>query len=107
MRIENEKDKLIELVYKKRTGAGLSIRKLAEITGVSFATLSRLERSQGAPDDNTTIRLVNWLGDEAKHLDLPAAHVTEVHFLAAKNIDTKTIEALSAIASTLKARHCV
>jgi transcriptional regulator with XRE-family HTH domain len=103
--MKNDKDRLIELVNKKRTDADLSIRKLAEITGVSFATLSRLERGQGIPDDNTTVRLVNWLGDDAKQLDLPTAHVAEVHFRAAKNVDTQTIEALSAIASALKAKH--
>lgn len=105
--MEEKQRLLIELVIKRRESENLSIRKLAEVTGVSFATLSRLERGQGSPDDNTLVRLAKWLGEDGKHLDLPTAHVAEVHFRAAKNVDNKTIEALSAVASLLKAQYLI
>src|SRR5262245_51530082 len=103
--MEDNKRRLVEYVRLKREAQDLSIRKLAEITGVSFATLSRLERGQGLPDDNTIARLANWLGEDATQFDLPITQVAEVHFRAGKNADARTIEALSNIAELLKARH--
>lgn len=60
-------DDLVQRVRVKRLSRGLSIRSLASVCGVSFATLARLEREEGTkPDEGTRHRLVRWLTmDEA------------------------------------------
>jgi transcriptional regulator with XRE-family HTH domain len=99
--MEEPKNDIVSLARAKRLRDGLSIRRVAELTGVSFATLSRLERGQGSPDENTIVRIVKWLGPEADQLDLPISHVADIHFRASKNIDAATIEALVAVAEAL------
>jgi transcriptional regulator with XRE-family HTH domain len=103
--MEDQKKKVIEIARTRRLREELSIRKLAEITGVSYATLSRLERGQGSPDDNTIVRLAHWLGTELDAVNMPITNIAEVHFRAAKNVDAKTIEALSSVASLVRAQH--
>ena len=58
-------DKLVKAIRKKREADGLSIRALSEAVGVSFSTLARIERGEGQPDNNSKIRLLQWLGAEA------------------------------------------
>lgn len=48
-----------------RAAKGLSLRALAAETGVSYATLSRIERGK-TPDGPTLIRLARWLTTQAK-----------------------------------------
>ena len=89
---------LATAVHVRRVALGLSHRALADQTGVSFATLARLERGVGAPDANTQVRLLSWL--EAHSTELPSSleQVAEVHFRAGKNIDSRTVAALVAVA---------
>jgi len=102
-KMDKETKKFIEAVIAKREAEGLSLRKLADITQVSFSTLSRLQRFEGSPDNNTKVRLVNWLGaDQAARLGLKSERIASVHFRASKNVDSKTIEALMEAALILK-----
>lgn len=59
---------LIEAMTKKRKAEKLSLRALEKICGVSFATLSRLQRGS-IPDENTILRLNDWLGLEEAELE--------------------------------------
>jgi len=96
--MESKIDPLIAGMKSKREGEGLSIRALADKIGVSFSTLSRLERGEGTPDNNTKIRILNWLGPDAKDLGFDVEEVVQVHFRAAKNVDSKTVRLLSEVA---------
>lgn len=100
--MENKIDVLIAGLKTKRESEGMSIRALADKIGVSFSTLSRLERGEGAPDNNTKIRILSWLGSEAKKLGFEIEEVVQVHFRAAKNVDSKTIRFLSEVAKLAK-----
>ena len=79
-----DKKKLAELVRFKRGNQGL--REIAEISGISLSTLSRIENEK-TPDMDTFIALCNWL---------------EIH--PAELIKTKNIESnnLHVICSLLK-----
>ena|SRR5579859_144637 len=92
--MEKSSKSLIEALKNKRQKLGLSLRKLSEQIGVSFSTLSRLERDGSEPDNNTRIRIINWLGDEARELGIDHMQVAMVHFRAAKNIDSKLVKSL-------------
>ena len=56
---------LISAVALGRVEHGLSLRKLSEQIGVSFTTLARIERGDGAPSLSTRIALLEWLGLDA------------------------------------------
>lgn len=94
--------KLIEALQRKRRAERYSLRKLSAIIGVSFSSLARMERGEGEPDNNSYIRILEWLGEDAKGLGLPLERVAHVHFRASKNIDSKTIHCLLQIADFLK-----
>ena len=94
--------KLIESMRVKRLENHLSIRKLAQEIGVSFSALARLERGLGVPDNNTKARILTWLGDDAKDLGFDVQHVANVHFRAAKNAPSKTIECLVKVAAAVR-----
>ena len=48
----------------KRQMLGFSIRELSELTGLSSATISRMEQDENAPDIATFAKLCDWLGFE-------------------------------------------
>lgn len=96
--------KLVTDVRKRRESLGLSLRKLAEMTGVSFATLSRLERAETEPDTNTVVRLINWLGQESENA-FESENVAEVHFRASKNIDSETVKALMTASKAIREKY--
>uniref|UniRef100_UPI0026132F92 helix-turn-helix domain-containing protein n=1 Tax=Asticcacaulis sp. TaxID=1872648 RepID=UPI0026132F92 len=60
--MSNFEEKLIKAVIEKRNRLSLSIRALSAQVGISFSTLARLERGAGLPDNNSKIRLLEWLG---------------------------------------------
>ena len=93
---------LIKAVKEKRERLGLSFRKLSDICSVSFPTLSRLEKLESEPDDNTKIRLINWLGEDATKVGITSQLIAEVHFRASKNVDSKTAECLIELANAVK-----
>lgn len=93
---------LIDAVRRKREAQGLSIRALAAEVGVSFSSLARIERGEGSPDNNSRIRLVEWLGDDAEAAGLGFDRVAFVHFRAMKNVRSATVRHLLAAADCLK-----
>src|SRR5216110_3817076 len=48
-------------VRRRRESLGLSLRDLADETGVSASTLSRIENGTGKPDADNIARLASWL----------------------------------------------
>jgi transcriptional regulator with XRE-family HTH domain len=94
-------ERLVRAVKSKREAEGLSIRALSEAVGVSFSTLARIERGEGQPDNNSKIRLLEWLGADAEDAKLTFDNVALVHFRAGKNIRSSTVRTL------LKAAECL
>src|ERR1700689_3512081 len=90
----NFEGKLIKAAIEKRNRIGLSIRALSTQVGISFSTLARLERGAGLPDNNSKIRLLEWLGDDAQELGLDFERAAFVHFRAMKNVQSGTVQAL-------------
>jgi transcriptional regulator with XRE-family HTH domain len=102
--------RLGRLVRKKREEDELSLRDLAEITGMKIPTLSRIER--GASKDvaaGSLVALTDWLGEawEKMRQQKPkpvlrkrkvvehTPDIVEVYLRADKNLDRQTAEALS------------
>ena len=54
-------EQLGALVAGRREKDGLNLREAAELAGVSFNTLSRVERGH-TPDLNSFRKIVDWLG---------------------------------------------
>ena len=48
-------------VKRRREELGLSLRDVADETGVSASTLSRIENGTGKPDADNIARLASWL----------------------------------------------
>lgn len=96
--------RLVEAVKRKRIAEGLSLRGLSSVVGVSFSTLARIERGDGLPDNNSKIRLLEWLGPTAEAEGLGYENVALVHFRASKNARSQTVRALLDAADCLK-RH--
>src|SRR3712207_3200496 len=48
-------------IRRKREEVGLSLRDVADETGVSASTLSRIENGTGKPDADNIARLTGWL----------------------------------------------
>lgn len=96
---------LVRLVREKREAQGYSIRKLSSVIGVSFSTLARIERGDGEPDNNTKIRILEWLGNEARNAGLQFDSVALVHFRARKQVDSETVQALLIVAEYLKQKN--
>jgi transcriptional regulator with XRE-family HTH domain len=72
---------------------------------VSFSTLARIERGDGEPDNNSRIRILEWLSEDAKALGLSFESVALVHFRASKNIGSKTVHCLLQVADALKRKY--
>ncbi len=87
-------EKLVRAVARKREAEGLSIRALSAVVGISFSTLARIERGEGKPDNNSKIRLLQWLGPDAEKAELRFDNVAFVHFRCGKNIRSSTVRTL-------------
>lgn len=103
--MESFESKLIRAVSAKRERLGLSIRALATQIGMSFSTLARIERGEGAPDNNSKVRLIEWLGPDADEAGLTFESVALVHFRAMKNIQSGTVQSLLHAAACLKGHY--
>lgn len=95
-------ERLVESVKRKREADGLSLRALSAIVGVSFSSLARIERGEGLPDNNSKIRLLEWLGPDAEQDGLSFENVALVHFRAGKNVRSTTVKTLLRAADCLK-----
>ena len=100
-------------IRRKREETGLSLRDVADETGVSASTLSRIENGTGKPDADNIARLTGWLdvpverimsgrdrqGDGERavvyfpHESTP--EIVEAHLRADRNLSPETAKALS------------
>ena len=100
-------------VRRRREQQGLSLRDVADVTGVSASTLSRIENGTGKPDADNIARLAAWLdmpiervmhhghrgSSEPKavvyypHESTP--EIVEAHLRADKHLTPQTAKALS------------
>ncbi len=103
--MDKQTQKLVEALKKKRDAEGLSIRGLSGIIGVSFSSLARIERGEGEPDNNSRLRILEWLGEDGRDSGLSFENVALVHFRASKNATSKTIHCLLQAADILKSNY--
>ena len=100
-------------IRRKREELGMSLRDVADETGVSASTLSRIENGTGKPDADNIARLTAWLnvpmerimggrqldGDEAKPVvyfpQEAMPDIVEAHLRADRNLTPETAKALS------------
>lgn len=101
-RMKSFEERLVKAVKRKREAQGFSLRALSSVVGVSFSTLARIERGEGLPDNNSKIRLLQWLGAEGDDLGLSFQNVALVHFRAGKNVRSSTVQNLLKAAECLK-----
>ena len=93
----------------------LTLREVAEQTGISVATLSRVERAawQNLKSD-TLVTLTAWMGMEVEQLKMDpppvvdrgrvvesTPEIVELHLRADKNLDRKTATALANLFRTV------
>jgi transcriptional regulator with XRE-family HTH domain len=105
-------EELGRAIRRKRDELGASLRDVADATGVSASTLSRIENGTGKPDADNIARLTTWLdvpmerilgsrseGDEDKAVVYfpreSTPEIVEAHLRADRNLTTETASALS------------
>ena len=100
-------------IRRKREDVGLSLRDVADETGVSASTLSRIENGTGKPDADNIARLTAWLNmpmervmsgraedsDESRAVvyfpQEATPDIVEAHLRADRNLTAETAKALS------------
>jgi transcriptional regulator with XRE-family HTH domain len=98
-------------IKRRREETGQSLRDVADVTGVSASTLSRIENGTGKPDADNIARLTNWLDmpiDRVMNKSAAAdvepviyypheatPEIVEAHLRADKNLTPETANALS------------
>lgn len=100
-------------IRRKREEQGLSLRDVADETGVSASTLSRIENGTGKPDADNIARLTGWLNVPMERimggrpLDSDGAkaviyfpqestpEIVEAHLRADRSLTPETAKALS------------
>jgi transcriptional regulator with XRE-family HTH domain len=97
-------------VHRRRRQQELSLRDLARETGISAATLSRIEHGAGKPDADNIARLARWLEmplerivrrsetDPKPVIYFPhesTPEIVEAHLRADRNLTPETAKALS------------
>ena len=100
-------------IRRRREQQGMSLRDLADETGVSASTLSRIENGTGKPDADNIARLAAWLdmpiervmhhGHRAASDPKPVVYyphestpeIVEAHLRADKHLTPQTAKALS------------
>lgn len=106
-------EELGRAVRRKRNELHLSLRDVADETGVSASTLSRIENGTGKPDADNIARLTAWLdvpmerilsGRSAEEQQETAVvyyphestpEIVEAHLRADRNLSSETAAALS------------
>src|SRR5436189_1858254 len=106
-------EELGRAIRRRRDEFGLSLRDVADKTGVSASTLSRIENGTGKPDADNIARLTNWLnvpmerimGGRAEDADeiRPVVYfpqentpdIVEAHLRADRSLTPDTAKALS------------
>ena len=98
-------------IKRRREETGQSLRDVADITGVSASTLSRIENGTGKPDADNIARLTSWLDMPIDRVMSKTAassvepviyypheatpEIVEAHLRADKNLTPETANALS------------
>src|ERR1700756_4250680 len=100
-------------IKRKREENSLSLRDLANETGVSASTLSRIENGTGKPDADNIARLTTWLNVPMERIlsgrqshaesskavvyypQEPTPEIVEAHLRADRNLTPETAAALS------------
>ncbi len=101
-------------IRRKREEAGLSLRDVANETGVSASTLSRIENGTGKPDADNIARLTAWLNVPMERImsgrtgaareevnavvyfpQEATPDIVEAHLRADRNLTPETAQALS------------
>lgn len=98
-------------IKRRREETGQSLRDVADVTGVSASTLSRIENGTGKPDADNIARLTGWLNMPIDRVMNKAAasdvepviyypheatpEIVEAHLRADKNLTPETANALS------------
>ncbi|HEV2706573.1 MAG TPA: helix-turn-helix transcriptional regulator [Pyrinomonadaceae bacterium] len=102
-------------IRRKREELGLSLRDVADETGVSASTLSRIENGTGKPDADNIARLTGWLNmpmervmsgratTDGREAAAPVVYfpqeampdIVEAHLRADRNLTPETAKALS------------
>lgn len=98
-------------IKRRREETGQSLRDVADVTGVSASTLSRIENGTGKPDADNIARLTGWLDmpidrvmNKAAAADVEPViyypheatpEIVEAHLRADKNLTPETANALS------------
>jgi transcriptional regulator with XRE-family HTH domain len=100
-------------VKRRREHLGLSLRDVANVTGVSASTLSRIENGTGKPDADNIARLTSWLDVPMERIlagrnpettetaavvyypQEPMPEIVEAHLRADRNLTPETATALS------------
>jgi len=106
-------EELGRAVRRKRDDLRLSLRDVANETGVSASTLSRIENGTGKPDADNIARLTAWLDVPMERIlsgrsaegpqDSPVVYyprestpeIVEAHLRADRNLTAETAAALS------------
>jgi transcriptional regulator with XRE-family HTH domain len=106
-------EELGRAVRRRREELGASLRDVADLTGVSASTLSRIENGTGKPDADNIARLTGWLdvpmdrimggrpseGEDAKAVVYfpreSTPEIVEAHLRADRNLTAETASALS------------
>jgi transcriptional regulator with XRE-family HTH domain len=106
-------EELGRAIRRRREELGLSLRDVADKTGVSASTLSRIENGTGKPDADNIARLTSWLNMPMERVlsgrhpdsdDAPAViyyphestpEIVEAHLRADRNLTPETANALS------------
>ncbi|MGH9426698.1 MAG: helix-turn-helix domain-containing protein [Terriglobia bacterium] len=105
-------EELGRAVRRKREQLSASLRDVANATGVSASTLSRIENGTGKPDADNIARLTTWLdvpmerilgnrseGEEARAVVYfpreSTPEIVEAHLRADRNLTSETAAALS------------
>ena len=100
-------------IRRKREDQALSLRDVADVTGVSASTLSRIENGTGKPDADNIARMTSWLDMPMERImgarqnlneDVQAVvfyphesmpEIVEAHLRADRNLTPQTAKALS------------
>src|ERR1700694_2281100 len=106
-------EELGRAISRRRQELSLSLRDVADKTGVSASTLSRIENGTGKPDADNIARLAAWLDMpmervlSGRHVDNDTAaaviyyphestpEIVEAHLRADQNLTPETASALS------------
>jgi transcriptional regulator with XRE-family HTH domain len=100
-------------IRRRREELGLSLRDVADKTGVSASTLSRIENGTGKPDADNIARLTSWLDmpmerilggarDDSEdrkavvyYANESTPEIVEAHLRADRHLTSETASALS------------